>query len=302
GAGHPPDPNGDVGPNHYIQTINTSIGIFNKSTGALITGVTFNTFMSQGNFGNLCDTNNFGDPVVLYDTFEERWIITDFAFHFDGSGNIANPPGAFQCFAASKTGDPVSGGWNFYSINTANGLGDYPKLGIWPDGLYMSVNMFGYGAGSSFQNVRAYAFNKFQMYAGAPAAQSVSFDFPAAEFTVLPSNARLQVGTPPPGRPNLFAVVRQFSNAVSVYKFHVDWNSISTSTLTGPSVVVAPTSWAPPPSSVPSQGGNSLDTLAVRLMVQNQYTNLSATESLWMDHTVEGSASGLAGVRYYQVD
>src|SRR6266511_4219882 len=107
GNGHPPDPNGDVGPNHYIQTVNTSIGVFNKSTGALITAFTFDTFMSQGNFGNLCDTDNFGDPVVLYDTFEDRWFITDFALQLDGSNNIINPPGVFQCFAASMTGDPV---------------------------------------------------------------------------------------------------------------------------------------------------------------------------------------------------
>jgi hypothetical protein len=121
--------------------------------------------MSQGAFGNLCDTNNFGDPVVLYDTFEDRWIITDFAFTLDGSNNVINPPGSFQCFAASKTGDPVSGGWNFYSINTSGGLGDYPKLGIWPDGLYMSVNMFGYSAGASSLGPRVYAFNRAQMYA-----------------------------------------------------------------------------------------------------------------------------------------
>ena len=44
--------------------------------------------------------------------------------------------GAFQCVAVSKTGDPILGGWNFYSVNTAGGLGDYPKFGIWPDGLY----------------------------------------------------------------------------------------------------------------------------------------------------------------------
>src|SRR5882672_11843323 len=79
GAGHPPDTNGDVGPQYYVQTINTSVGIYNKSDGSRVTAFVFNTLMSQGNFGNLCDTNNFGDPVVLYDTFEDRWIITDFA-------------------------------------------------------------------------------------------------------------------------------------------------------------------------------------------------------------------------------
>ncbi len=285
GAGHPPDPNGDVGPTYYIQTVNTSIGIYNKSTGTRVAAFTYDTFMSQGSFGNLCDTNNFGDPVVLYDSFEDRWIVTDFAFQLDGAGNVINPPGAFQCIAASKTGDPVGGGWNFYSINTTGGLGDYPKLGIWPDGLYMSVNMFDYAASGSFQNVRAYAFNKAQMYAGNPTVQSVSFDAPSSEFTLLPSNARLQAGTPPAGTPNYFSVVAQFVNAISVYKFHVDWNSISTATFTGPFITIAPTSWASPPGTVPSPG-NNLDTVAPRLMMQNQYTNLGGVESIWNSHTV----------------
>ncbi|MFL6528039.1 MAG: hypothetical protein ACJ8IQ_08075, partial [Chthoniobacterales bacterium] len=117
GNGHPPDTNGDVGPQYYIQTVNTSIGIFRKSDGVRVAAFSFNDFMKQGNFGNLCDTDNFGDPVVLYDSFEDRWIITDFAFKLSG-GNVVNPPGSFQCFAASKSGDPVNGGWNFYSINT----------------------------------------------------------------------------------------------------------------------------------------------------------------------------------------
>ena len=68
--------------------------------------------------------------------------------------------------------------------------------------------------------MRLYAFNKAQMYAGAPGVQVVSFDAPADEFTLLPSNARLQTGTPPAGSPNYFAVVWNFLNVVSVYKFH----------------------------------------------------------------------------------
>src|SRR5205807_2823586 len=74
GDGHPPDTNGDVGPTYYIQTINTSIGIYDKSTGTRVAAFTFNALIGQGAFGNLCDTDNFGDPVVLYDTFHDRWI------------------------------------------------------------------------------------------------------------------------------------------------------------------------------------------------------------------------------------
>jgi mucin-19 len=300
GAGHPPDTNGDVGPTYYIQTINTSIGIYNKSTGSRVAAFSFNTLMSQGTFGNLCDNANFGDPVVVYDTFEDRWIITDFAFQLSG-GNVVAPE--FQCFAVSKSGDPVAGGWNFYSIQVNGGFGDYPKFGIWPDGLYMAANVFGFGAGGSFQNVRVWAFNKAQMYAGIPNIQVLSFDAPSAEFTLLPSNARLQTGTPPAGSANYFATVFNFTNAVSIYKFHVDWNNVSTSTFSGPSIAIAPTSWANPPSTVPSgTGGNGLDTLAVRLMVQNQYTNMGGVESLWDSHTIQGTAATNAAPRYYQVD
>ena len=309
GAGHPPDTNGDVGPTYYIQTVNTSIGIYRKSDGFRVAAFTFDTLMSQGQFGNLCDTDNFGDPVVVYDTFEDRWIITDFAFKLDSSSNVVNPPGSFQCFAVSKSGDPVSGGWNFYSINTAGGLGDYPKFGIWPDGIYMSANMFDYAAAGSFQNVRLYALNKSQMYAGASTIQVVSFDAPSSEFTMLPANARLQTGTPPAGSPNYYAVVWNFLNAVSVYEFHVDWNSISLSSLTGPFISSTPTWWAQYSSSTGTAPtpANALDTLYPRLMMQNQYTNLSGVESLWDSHTVGAGnptssvSSAQAAVRYYQV-
>src|SRR5204863_141820 len=83
------------------------IGVFRKSDGFQEAAFTFNTFMSQGAFGNLCDTNNFGDPVVLYDTFEDRWIITDFAFLTDISNNVLAP--AYPCFAASMNGNPFTG-------------------------------------------------------------------------------------------------------------------------------------------------------------------------------------------------
>lgn len=303
GAGHPPDTNGDVGPDHFIQSINTSIGVFRKSDGVQLTAFTFDTLMSQANAGNLCDTDNFGDPVVLYDTFEDRWLITDFAFQLDGSGNVS-PQTVLQCFAVSKSGDPVAGGWNFYSMETVGGLGDYPKFGVWSDGIYMSANIFGYAAGGSFQGVRVFALNKAQMYAGAPAVRVVSFDLGSGDFTVLPANARLQTGTPPPGTPNYFVSTWDFLNALTVYKFHVDWNSITLSTLTGPDTPLAATSW--PNAAVanaPSLGGNLLDVLQIRAMMQNQYTNIGGAESLWTTHTVRrGSTTGFAAPRWYQVD
>src|SRR4051794_5356547 len=303
GGVHPPDTVGDVGPTHYVEAVNTSFGFYSKRGGPPMAAINFNTLMSQGHFGNLCDTNNFGDPIVLYDTFEDRWVITDFAFQLDGGQNVVSPPGSFQCFAVSKTGDPISGGWNFYSLNITDLAQDYPKLGIWPDGIYMAANMFGFPATGAFEGTRVWALNKAQMYAGAPSIQVVQFNPPADEFTLLPSNARLQAGTPPAGSPNYFSTVWHFNNAVSTYKFHVDWNRISLSTFDDPFVTIAPASWADAPDFVPAKNGNSNDTLATRLMMQNQYTNLGGVESLWQTHTVQNpSAPAGASVRYYQTD
>jgi MBG domain (YGX type)/Carboxypeptidase regulatory-like domain/Bacterial Ig-like domain (group 3) len=309
GAGHPPDTVGDVGPNHYIQSINSSVGIYDKSTGVRLAAFTLNTFMSQGHFGNVCDTNNFGDPVVLYDTFEDRWMVSDFAFILQGNG--ANPnPGAFQCLAVSKTGDPVSGGWNFYSTRTDAGLGDYPKFGVWTDGIYMTVDIFSYGSTPSFVKPQVFAFNKAQMYAGAPTVQVAVFDMPSSEFAPLPSNARLQTGTPPPGTPNYVAVVWQFLNLFSVYKTQVNWNSISTSSLTGPFSAVSNNWWeqlAAANQTAPTPA-NRNDELYARLMMQNQYTNIGGVESLWAAQTCGVGNPGAANVtatqasvRYYQV-
>ena len=64
------------------------------------------------------------------------------------------------------------------------------------------------------------------------------------------------------------------------------------------------TSW--PNAGVPnalSQGGNALDVLQIRAMVQNQYSNIGGTESLWTTHTVRRqNTSGFAAPRWYQVD
>ncbi|MEO8378199.1 MAG: carboxypeptidase regulatory-like domain-containing protein, partial [Acidobacteriota bacterium] len=303
GAGSPPDTNGDVGPTYYIQSVNTSVGVYRKSDGFREAAFTFDTLMSQGAFGNQCDNHNFGDPVVLYDSFEDRWILTDFAFTLDGTGAVV-PAEAFQCFAVSMTGNPVSGGWNFYSIKLTDGLNDYPKLAIWPDGVYMSANMFGYAAAASFQVARVWSFNKAQMYAGSPTVQVVSFDVGGGDFTVVPSNARLQTGTPPPGRPNLFMSSGTFLNALSIYKFHSDWNSISLSTFTGPDVAIAATSWPNANvAAIPQSGtAQTLDNLSFRAMVQNQYTNIGGVESLWLPHTVRrGDTTGFAAPRWYQV-
>src|SRR5436305_12532034 len=103
------------------------------------------------------------------------------------------------------------------------------------------------------------------MYAGNPTVRIVSFDAPSGEFTMLPSNARLQAGTPPAGTPNSFTTVFNFTNAVSTYKFAVGWNNTSASTFSGPSVTIGPTPWANDPGNVATSApGTKIAHLAPR--------------------------------------
>src|SRR5256886_16592283 len=73
----PPDTNGDVGPNHYVQTVNTDFAIFNKSGTAIYGPVAINTLWSG--FGGGCQSNNDGDPTVIYDPISDRWVISQFS-------------------------------------------------------------------------------------------------------------------------------------------------------------------------------------------------------------------------------
>jgi hypothetical protein len=110
----PPDTHGDVGPNHYIQSVNSSIKIFDKTGNGLngTSGTTYNSFFSGlATSGTPCGLNqNDGDGVVFYDHLANRWVVSDFAFPtFPGTS-------FYQCIGVSKTSDPVAGGWWLYAI------------------------------------------------------------------------------------------------------------------------------------------------------------------------------------------
>ena len=290
GAGWPPDTNGDVGPNYYIQSVNTSIGVFDKSSGSRQAAFTFNAFFQANGGSDACATLNYGDPLVLYDQVSGRWIITDFAFA--GSGNT---PPYYECIAVSKTVNPMSGGWWLYTIVAdTQSLNDYPKLGIWNDGIYMSANMF--KRGRSYAGAKLWALNRDDLISGA-ALRTVAFQLGNSYFSLLPANAK---GTnPPAGTPEYFMSDYGSNTSMKLWKFHVDWANPSSSTLTGPtSFAVA--SFTRPSSRIPQKNSSeTLDSLGDRLMTWLQYRNIGGTESLWASRTVVSGST--YGIRWMEV-
>src|SRR5215813_12956492 len=167
----PPDSQGDVGPSHYVNAVNSSFKVFDKTGTPLngTNGTTFNSFFASL-AGTPCANQNRGDPFVFYDHQADRWVISDFAFGaFPGTS-------FWQCVGVSAGPDPVAGPWNLYGIQidpaNNNQLGDYPKFAMWNDGgaqnaYFFTVNLF--TNNTTFVGVRAFALDRASMLAGGPA-------------------------------------------------------------------------------------------------------------------------------------
>src|SRR5713226_6237174 len=127
----PPDTNGAVGLTQYVQWVNVSFAVFDKTTGNVLPNfpVPGNTLWTG--FGGGCETNNDGDPVVTYDKLANRWVFTQFV--------VRSQP-FLQCVAVSTTSD-ATGTYNRYAFQYSN-VDDYPKIGVWPDAYYITFNMF----------------------------------------------------------------------------------------------------------------------------------------------------------------
>ena len=298
----PPDTVGDVGPKHYIQTVNSAFAIWDKS-GSLLAGPTQINALWSG-FGGPCETLNNGDPIVRYDELADRWLISQFAIP---GGN----QGFFECIAISRTPDPVAGGWFLYAFPTRDGASgnpvfpDYPKVVVWPDAYYMGSQRSFPGGG-----LDVWAFERDKMLAGAPASL-VQFSVPAPSIVLIPSDLD---GPPPPlGTPNFFA--RQVdgerfggTDRLEVFAFDVDWSNPAASTFTQ----VANLSTAPFDSvlcsadllgaCIPQPGVTQrLESLTVWPMWRLQFRNFGTHEAMVINHTVDANGSDLAGVRWYEL-
>ena len=291
---YPPDTVGDVGPNHYVQMVNSVYEVFDKSGASLFGPANINTIWTG--FGGDCEITNSGDPIVQYDQFADRWLVTQFAI---------NGTSYAECVAISQTPDPT-GAYHRYAF-AYNQLPDYPKFGIWPDGYYVSYNMFQLISppnNYNFTGAKVCALDRSAMLAGGPATQQC-FDL-AHEWSLLPSDA--DGTTPPPtGSPN-YMLAEHWSdqNKLTMYKFDVDWANPANTTLNGPTTIAVNafvwaclnTSFAPcVPQSSTSQ---KLDGLGNRLMYRLAYRNHGDHESLVANHSVNITNSQ-TGIGWYEI-
>src|SRR5262245_1214946 len=150
----PPDTNMAVGPNHIVQWVNNAFVIFNKQGSQLQAPIDDGTFW--GALATCSQLGGFSDPIVQYDRAADRWLVSEVAIPLfpPGLGQYA------QCFAVSTSPDPA-GSYNMWAYGFGSDLNDYPKIGVWPDGYYVTWNMF--QNGNSFMGARTCSFNRSAM-------------------------------------------------------------------------------------------------------------------------------------------
>jgi hypothetical protein len=277
----PPDCDGDVGPNHCFNVVNSHYSIFDKM-GHLLLGPINNSVI----FNGLPDNANSGDAVVLYDEVSDRWIFTQFSLPNYPAGPF------YEMVAVSQTPDPLGAYYRYQFLFTY--MPDYPKLGVWPDGIYMSSNNFAsYGA----VGTGAACFEKAAMYAGNPTARMVYFSLPSSNeaWAALPSDCD---GTyPPAGTPNFFAWLR--NGHIRIYGFHVDWSNPGNSTYTE-LVTVPVASYSGNVPQIPQKGTTfKLDPIAGQLMFRLPFRKFSNHWSMVCNATV--NANGHAGIRWWEL-
>lgn len=296
----PPDTVGDIGPAHYIMMVNSRFAVYNRNGTTALTARNINTLFAG--FGGPCQTENAGDPIVLYDQLADRWLLSQFT---DTSAPF------FNCIAISTTSNPL-GTWYRYAFSTPV-FPDYPKYGIWPDAYYLNTRE---SAAGVLGNI---ALERAEMIAGNPLARQIRFTTTEIGGGVGPNGllpADLDGTTlPPAGAPNYFLGSRDNgvgvpSDALMLYKFDVDWVTPGNSTFST-SPIILPTAafdsiFPCSPTSrdcIPQPGTTAkIDILSYRQRPtwRLAYRNHGTHESLVATQSVEAQ-TGIAGMRWWEV-
>ena len=297
----PTDPTGAVGPNHYLAAWNVGFRIFDKNG---------NPLMPEASLGTVLTGNTAGDPIVLYDPWADRYIITE----FDGPDVFGDVNG-FE-MAISQGPDPINDGWYVYlnSFPTPE-FPDYTKFSIWSDGYYVTANIIG---GATNEGVWVVERDKIingeqAQFVGFPLTGLQNFGFFSPQgFNV--TNGEL----PPPGN---FPVVYMQDDAwagvshdhLKMWNVNVDWTNLANSSISAPIELGAGDGISAFTSvfdggsfanlDQPGNGDPDVDALQATIMNQAQYRRFCDYNSAVFNFVVdtEAGAGELAGIRWYEL-
>lgn len=139
----PPDCNGAVGPNHFVEFVNGMFTVYSKTTGAQKQLMTDLDFWAAAQVGISADYETT-DPRVIYDPGSQRWFASEVDVNV--TEQLLNGDFGANHFllAVSQTSDPTGtwAGFEFDSDPDNGNFADFPTLGVDSQGVYLSGDMY----------------------------------------------------------------------------------------------------------------------------------------------------------------
>jgi hypothetical protein len=294
----PPDTNISVGPTQIVETTNVQYAIYDKSGGTVMAPQPLHTIWAGGlPSSDLCATTDGGDPIVLWDKPDGRWIISQLAYNSSLSVNE-------WCMAVSDSAD-AQGPYHVYSYQFNSNLPDYPKLGVWQEGsgkysgIYFSANIF--ANGNSFTGAD---FCALPLVSSSISLNTLTCIQNSGAASVLPAD--LEGTTAAASGTGDFYLDFSGSNTLNLYQFRPDFSAPNNSTLSGPVGITVNTfhEACGGGACVPQAGTHEkLDSLGDRLMYRLSYRVYSTHDALVANQSVQvSSSSNQTGVRWYEID
>jgi hypothetical protein len=286
----PSDSTGAVGATRYIELVNRTFGIYNKTSNTPIATGALDELTSQPGY-------NVFDPQVIWDPDTRRfYYVTDYIFSSTAKG---------LSFGWSTTATPNDPETDFchYEFDYGSELPDYPKLGDTQHFIVIGSNVF--NSANAFLRSDAVAINKPPAGQTCPAPAALDFTLE----TDLRSTAGPQVFTPVPANQTDrdrtgWIVAREFSLPATTFRlFRVNRGAGGAAVIQNPGPAVPIGSHTVPADAPQPGSAKVLDTLDARpTQAVSAIDPAHANQvGIWTQHTVNGAA-GRSEVRWYEID
>lgn len=213
----PPDPHVAAGPDHIVDVTNVIVSFYQKN-GTLDLRDSLGDF-----FADLSPLTETFDPKVLYDQFEDRWVMLTLE-RTDAESVPPDPADTSRILLAVSDDSDPNGTWYFSYIDallnvdyTPTGVigedtwADYPGFAVDEEAVYITVNLFCFAdvaapitCNGLFAGTRLYAIDKGVVggwYAGQQASGFILNPFPPGPYDDYAGNSQPAhiFGTPPAG-------------------------------------------------------------------------------------------------------
>ena len=166
----PPDTDGAIGINHFVEFINGGYQVYNRTGGAVGPVITDSQFWLNAGISSTLVNQSLSDTRIKFDVQSQRWFAAEITIQ--GAGACCQNNSVL--LAVSKTADPTAG-WAATSFNVAGSgrFNDYPTLGVDANGVYIGTNDFN-AAGTAFVGVTVTSIPKASLLTLVPTVTGLS--------------------------------------------------------------------------------------------------------------------------------